>query len=133
MTRQSFADGGVYTLDYDEKITTATEQNGKEVEYTFGTEGERTSIKYPDGKVAEYKYDGSLRLKTLIDGDNSVEYTYDTNSRLSDEAYLTWQGARANQSLTADEVLQYEIRWVMSTTCECCAVRHRIISRPPIK
>jgi len=80
---------GITTIEVDElgRAKKVTDHNGNEVEYTFGSEGERTSITYPDGKVAEYVYDDALRLKTLIDGENSVEYSYDKNSRLSDKVF----------------------------------------------
>ena len=80
---------GITSIDVDElgRATKVTDHNGREVEYTFGTEGERRSITYPDGKVAEYIYDDSLRLKTLIDGENKIDYLYDTNNRLSDKIF----------------------------------------------
>lgn len=80
---------GTTSIEVDElgRTKKVTDHNGKEVSYTFGTEGERKSITYPDGKVAEYIYDDSLRLKTLNDGNNKVEYSYDSNNRLSDKIF----------------------------------------------
>ncbi|MCL2426881.1 MAG: DUF6531 domain-containing protein [Oscillospiraceae bacterium] len=82
---------GVTSVEVDElgRAKKITGHNGNEVEYTFGTMGEKQSIKYPDGKVAEYVYDDSLRLKSLIDGSNKVDYFYDNNSRLSDKIFST--------------------------------------------
>ena len=59
------------------------DHNGKEVEYRYGNAGERLETVYPGGKSAKYKYDGALRLRQLTDGENTVSYTYDKNSRLS--------------------------------------------------
>jgi len=64
-----------------------TDHNGKEVKYAYGAHGERTGITYPDGKAVTYRYDESLRLKTLVDGDNTIEYTYDAGSRLSGKVF----------------------------------------------
>ncbi|MCL1976199.1 MAG: DUF6531 domain-containing protein [Firmicutes bacterium] len=80
---------GVTSIEVDEtgQAKKVRDFNGKEVEYIFGNTGERTGIKYPDGKVVAYEYDEALRLKTLIDGDSRVEYAYDSNSRLSDKVF----------------------------------------------
>ena len=80
---------GVTNIEVDElgRARKVTDHNGKKVEYSFGPAGERTGIKYPDGKIVNYEYDELLRLQTLIDGDNRVEYFYDENSRLSDKRF----------------------------------------------
>ena len=82
---------GITKIEVDEigRTKKVTDHNGNEVEYTFGSEGEKRSIKYPNGKVAEYVYDDTLRLKTLIDGENKIDYLYDNNSRLSDKVFST--------------------------------------------
>jgi RHS repeat-associated protein len=87
---------GITSIEVDPlgRAKKITDNNGKEVEYTFGAEGERRSIKYPDGKVAEYLYDDSLRLKTLIDGENKVDYFYDSNSRLSSKIFSSGVSAK---------------------------------------
>ena len=80
---------GVTAIEVDEigQANKVTDFKGREVEYTFGSEGERTGIKYPDGKVVEYKYDDALRLKTLVDGERRIDYVYDENSRLSSKLF----------------------------------------------
>ncbi len=59
-----------------------TDSDGKEVFYTYGTMGERTSITYPDGMKVCYEYDELTRLSALNQGEESVTYSYDELSRL---------------------------------------------------
>ncbi|MCL2820409.1 MAG: DUF6531 domain-containing protein [Oscillospiraceae bacterium] len=80
---------GITSIDVDElgRARKVTDHNGNEVQYTFGSEGERTGITYPDGKVAEYVYDDVLRLKSLTNSESKVDYSYDLNGRLSDKVF----------------------------------------------
>ncbi|MCL2146451.1 MAG: DUF6531 domain-containing protein [Synergistaceae bacterium] len=80
---------GITAIEVDEagRAKKVTDHSGKEVAYTYGAEGQRTGIVYPDGKSVEYRYDEFLRLKALIDGNNQIEYVYDQNSRLSDKIF----------------------------------------------
>jgi len=64
-----------------------TDPQSREVSYTYGQAGERTSITYPDGKTVNYNYDSALRLSNLTDGDLSVDYTYDQASRLIEKVF----------------------------------------------
>ena len=80
---------GVTAIEVDElgRAKKVTDHNGKKVEYSFGSAGERREIIYPDGKTVNYEYDDLLRLKTLICGDDRAEYVYDENSRLSRKTF----------------------------------------------
>jgi len=55
---------------------------GKEIGYSYGELGERTSITYPSGQRLLFDYDEYLRLSRLSCGDVDISYTYDTNSDL---------------------------------------------------
>lgn len=57
--------------------------DGKEVSYTYGKTGERTSITYPDGKTILYTYDEQIRLVGLKDGKDTITYSYDDMGRLT--------------------------------------------------
>ncbi|MCL2152620.1 MAG: RHS repeat-associated core domain-containing protein, partial [Oscillospiraceae bacterium] len=81
-------------LDELGRAKRVTDYSGKKVEYGFGPDGERTSIKYPDDKIVEYEYDGALRLKTLIDGDKRIGYMYDENSRLHEKVFPNGTSAK---------------------------------------
>ncbi|MCL2152522.1 MAG: hypothetical protein FWH57_06120, partial [Oscillospiraceae bacterium] len=87
---------GVTSIELDElgRAKRVTDYSGKKVEYGFGPDGERTSIKYPDDKIVEYEYDGALRLKTLIDGDKRIGYMYDENSRLHEKVFPNGTSAK---------------------------------------
>ena len=61
--------------------------DGKEVSYTYGKGGERTSITYPDGRTASYLYDSRLRLAGLKDGEDTISYGYDEKGRLSRKTF----------------------------------------------
>ncbi|MCL2146793.1 MAG: DUF6531 domain-containing protein [Synergistaceae bacterium] len=80
---------GVTVVEADEigRTKKVTDHNGREVSYTIGSSGERTSMEYPDGKVVEYKYDEALRLNKLFDGNRQIDYVYDENSRLSEKVF----------------------------------------------
>lgn len=62
-------------------------QDGKEVSYTYGKNGERTGITYPDGKTVRYLYDESLRLSALEDGEDTITYNYDDMGRLTQKNF----------------------------------------------
>ena len=61
--------------------------DGKEVSYTYGKIGERTSITYPDGGVVSYIYDSQMRLAALKDSDVFVKYAYDDKGRLAHKSF----------------------------------------------
>ncbi len=61
--------------------------DGKEVSYTYGKTGERTSITYPDGKTILYTYDEQIRLVGLKDGKDTVTYSYDDMGRLTQKTF----------------------------------------------
>lgn len=64
-----------------------TDHNDREVSYTYGTMGERTSITYPDGNTVNYIYDEYVRLSQLQDGNGVVNYSYDELSRLTRKTF----------------------------------------------
>lgn len=57
--------------------------DGKEVSYTYGKGGKRTSVTYPDGRTASYLYDSRLRLAGLKDGEDTIAYEYNERGKLS--------------------------------------------------
>ncbi len=61
--------------------------DGKEISYTYGTSGERTSITYPDGKTIYYHYDEQLRLTATEDGEDIISYTYDKTGRITEKVF----------------------------------------------
>lgn len=67
---------GTTNIELDElgRTKKVTDHSGKEISYTYGADGQRTGIQYPDGKTIAYQYDDALRLNTLIDGDNQIHY-----------------------------------------------------------
>ncbi|MCL2152224.1 MAG: DUF6531 domain-containing protein [Oscillospiraceae bacterium] len=69
------------------RATKVRDHNGKEVQHLYGAGGERLETVYPDGKKAEYLYDGTLRLSQLSDGENIVSYAYDENGRLGEKRF----------------------------------------------
>ena len=98
MIRQSFADGGEYLLSYDNKITTATEQNGNVVKYehddkyrTVGTiysdseerfeyneQGKRTEHTDRKGNVRKFEYDKRGNMTKATDPlgyETTIEYS----------------------------------------------------------
>ena len=62
-------------------------QDGKEVSYTYGKNGERTGIIYPDGRTVRYLYDENLRLSALQDGEDVITYNYDDMGRLTQKNF----------------------------------------------
>ena len=64
-----------------------TYPDGREVSYTYGKGGERTSITYPDGRTIHYGFDESLRLSELKDGDRIIRYAYDKAGRLTEKSF----------------------------------------------
>lgn len=64
-----------------------TDNDGKEVFYTYGAMGERTSITYPDKKTVRYLYDEGLRLSALQNREDSISYYYDAMGRLVEKDF----------------------------------------------
>lgn len=65
------------------RTTKVIHPNGKEISYTYGEAGERTSLTYPDGTCVHYSYDENLRLSELKEGDTVITYGYDENGKLT--------------------------------------------------
>ncbi len=61
--------------------------DGKNVSYTYGKTGERTSITYPDGRTVYYGYDKNKRLAELKTGDAVITYGYDEAGFLSEKNF----------------------------------------------
>ena len=64
------------------RATKVVDYQGEEVNYTYGKNGERLKIAYPDGKSVSYEYDKYLRLTSLTLGNKRVDYYYDKEGRL---------------------------------------------------
>jgi len=65
------------------RTSKVTDHNGRTVSYEYGAYDQKTSIVYPDGYKAEYKYDAFGRLKNVDD----VSYEYDEFGRLSEKIF----------------------------------------------
>jgi RHS repeat-associated protein len=76
-----------YSYDSADRLTKATQNNGRFVEYTFDAGGRRTKMVDHTGAVVNYSYDAVGKLSQLTDGNNQriIAYTYDTAGRLSRE------------------------------------------------
>lgn len=80
---------GTTTICLDElgRATQVTDHRNREIHYEWGHLGERTAIRYPDGRQVTYHYDEALRLQTLVDGENQIHYRYNQNSRLQEKQF----------------------------------------------
>lgn len=66
-------------LGRTEKVT---DHKGREIIYLRGSMGQRTGIRYPDGKTVSYHYDEMLRLTSLRDENGIISYSYNENGNL---------------------------------------------------
>ena len=73
--------------DANGRTKKVTYPDGKELSYTFGKSGEKTSITYPEGRKVQYGYDQYQRLSELRDGDNVIHYAYDNASYLKEKRF----------------------------------------------
>ena len=64
------------------RATKVVDYQGKEVNYTYGKNGERLKIAYPNGKSVSYEYDKYLRLTSLTSGNKKVNYYHNKEGRL---------------------------------------------------
>ena len=80
---------GVTKIENDAlgRTTKVIHSDGKEVSYTYGEVGERTSLTYPDGRCVHYGYDENLRLSELEEGDTVITYGYDENGKLREKNF----------------------------------------------
>ena len=87
---------GQTTIETDPlgRETKVQDHNGKEVQYLYGAGGELLETAYPDGKKASYSYDFALRLRQLTDGEGTITYGYDDNSRLSEKQFPNGMNTR---------------------------------------
>jgi len=76
------------------RATRITNHQDKTIDYTWGVNGEKRSLTYPDGNTVSYEYDELLRLNQVDDGKNKVSYHYDEYSRLVEKAFQN--GVRAS-------------------------------------
>ena len=83
MVRQSFADGGTYGLAYDDKTTTATEQNGNKIKYERDSSYRTVRTVYPDSEE-RFEYNiHSKRTKHTDRNGNVRKYEYDELGNMS--------------------------------------------------
>jgi len=80
---------GTTTIETDAlgRTTKVIDYKGREISYTFGSSGEKTSITYPSGKVVNLSYDKHLRLTKLSTDDFSVDYIYDKESHIKEKHF----------------------------------------------
>ena len=62
-------------------------QDGKEVSYTYGKAGERTSITYPNGEKVFYNYNEDFRLSELKADNQVIKYEYDKAGRMIKKSF----------------------------------------------
>jgi len=76
-----------YTYDTADRLTKATQSNGRFVQFTYDAGGRRTRMVDQTGAAVNYSYDtvGRLSKLTNASGQNIVTYTYDAVGRLSKE------------------------------------------------
>jgi RHS repeat-associated protein len=94
ITRITSPHGRWVKLSYDEsnRITDAVDNGGRHLEYTYAS-GRLTKVKGLDGRVTEYEYDGSGRMKAVINarGNKYLQVAYDANGRV--EKQIAGDGA----------------------------------------
>jgi len=85
--KQYFADGGVYSIDYDdEKMETrVTEQNGNKIKYLRDEKYRTTGIVYDDSQEKFEYNDNNKRTKYIDRNGNERGYTYDERGNLTSE------------------------------------------------
>ena len=81
-------------LDALGRAIKVTDPKGRTTEYTYGDFNERTSLIYPSGEKLNFSYDQYLRLSKLSRGDVNIDYTYDTNSNLSEKHFSNGVSAK---------------------------------------
>lgn len=64
-----------------------TNPNGKVLSYGYGPSGERNSVVYPDGNRITYEYDEALRLKQVVSGIGTINYTYNDKGQLIEKVF----------------------------------------------
>lgn len=57
------------------------------VKYNYNSLGSREQLVYPNGREINYKYNHSGKLVQLSEKDQSFNYTYDNNGRLTDKKF----------------------------------------------
>lgn len=67
--------------------TTYPDIGDKTVQYTYDGVGNRKSMTYPDGSVAQYVYDGANRLTQVNAFDGIATYSYDAGGRQTGKQY----------------------------------------------
>lgn len=75
---------GIMNFTHDEtgNVTSVTDQRGKQVQYRYGSHGEREAVVYPDGREVTYSYDELLRLSGIRSGEQEASYRYDALGKL---------------------------------------------------
>jgi len=93
-----------YTYDTADRLTKATQSNGRFVQFTYDAGGRRTKMVDQTGAAVNYSYDTVGRLAKLTNGSgqNIITYTYDAVGRLSKETngngtYTTYTYDAASQ------------------------------------
>ena len=83
MIRQSFADSGECLLSYDDKITTATEQNGNIIKYERDEKYRTIRTIYSDSDE-QFEYNNQSKRTKHIDRNGTVrKFEYDKSGNLS--------------------------------------------------
>lgn len=112
---------GVTKIENDAlgRTTKVIQPDGKEISYTYGKVGERTSLTYPDGRCVYYGYDENLRLSELTDGNTVITYDYDENGRLIEKNFPNGihTSYRYDENGRIEELLHADKKGVLDSYC----------------
>ena len=78
---------GKTTLENDilGRLTKVTDYQNRTVSYEYNEIGAKTKLTYPDGRTADYTYDGEGRLSGITGNGEKTSYSYDELGRLTEK------------------------------------------------
>lgn len=107
VNRVEYADGSTVEMEYDAlrrltqivdntgsiqierdemgRVISATDAFGQTVEYSWNHAGQKSLVKYPNGKQAMYLYDEFGRLASLETNQGMIQYLYDEFGRITEK------------------------------------------------
>jgi RHS repeat-associated protein len=72
-----------YKLSYNtnNNLTHISDNKGRKIHYVLNSNGNRTKMTAPDGRITTYDYDPRNNLTMLVSNGNTYKFTYDTLNR----------------------------------------------------